>query len=237
MPILEQWLSGRDFARDRFSAAEMVNFTYLIGDSSSAQAWLVDPAWDVKELIGKVEAKDLKLAGALYTHWHPDHAGGDLFGLQVEGAVEFKQEHGIPVHMHEADIPFFTQHATGLTAAEITAFQDGTVLSLGEVITRCLHTPGHSPGSTCFLIDGKPPVLMSGDLLFVGACGRMDLPGSDPAEMYKSLNQRLDDLPGETIVYPGHHYGPEPVSTMARERQSNMVLQVSSLEAWLASMA
>ena len=144
MLIIEQWLSGRDFAREKFSAAEMVNFIYLIGDSDSGKAWLVDPTWDVKELIDKVEAKGLTLAGALFTHWHPDHAGGDLFGLNVEGAAELKQTHGVPVHMHKADIPFYLQHSAGMKADDFTAFEDGVVLSLGEVKTRCLHTPGHS---------------------------------------------------------------------------------------------
>ena len=186
MLIIEQWLSGRDFAREKFSAAEMVNFIYLIGDSDSGKAWLVDPTWDVKELIDKVEAKGLTLAGALFTHWHPDHAGGDLFGLNVEGAAELKQTHGVPVHMHKADIPFYLQHSAGMNANDFTAFEDGVVLSLGEVKARCLHTPGHSPGSTCFIVEGDPDALISGDLLFVGSCGRMDLPGSDPSEMYKS---------------------------------------------------
>jgi glyoxylase-like metal-dependent hydrolase (beta-lactamase superfamily II) len=237
MLILEQWLSGRDFAREKFSAAEMLNFVYLIGDTDSGKAWLVDPAWDAAELTGKVEAKGLSLAGALYTHWHPDHAGGDLFGLNVEGAAEFKKNHGVPVHMHEADIPLYLQHSQAMSAGDFTPFQDGTALSLGKVEARCLHTPGHSPGSTCFIVDGEPASLVSGDLLFVGSCGRMDLPGSDPADMYRSLNERLSFLPDDTAVYPGHHYGPAPSSTMGEERKSNMVLQVPSLEAWLASMA
>jgi glyoxylase-like metal-dependent hydrolase (beta-lactamase superfamily II) len=243
MPVIEQWLSGRDYARETWSAAEMVNFTYLIGDPSSGKAWLVDPAWDVQDLINQVQAKGFSLEGALYTHWHPDHAGGDLFGLQVAGAAELIKDHHLPVHMHREDIPYYIEVAPGIATDEIMAFDGDAVLSLGGVKARCLHTPGHSPGSTCFVVTDdpeiadEPPALISGDLLFVGSCGRMDLPGSNPEEMYKSLNERLAFLPDETTVYPGHHYGPKPVSTLSKERQSNMALRVSSLDAWLATMA
>jgi hydroxyacylglutathione hydrolase len=238
---LEQWLSGRDFARDDFQAAQMRNFVYLVGDSDSRRAWLVDPTWDADGLLRNVEAAGFALAGVLLTHWHPDHAGGDLYGLQVEGAARVRERTGVPIHAHREEATWLARSA-GLREADLTFFASGQVLELGAVRARCLHAPGHTGGSTCFLVwdDGapadRPRTLLSGDVLFVGACGRVDLPGSDPREMYLSLHERLTPLPDDTVVYPGHDYGERPTSTLGEERRTNPYLNFASLESWLGQM-
>ena len=103
---------------------------------------------------------------------------------------------------------------------------------------RFLHTPGHTPGSQCFLVEepGQPGRLVSGDTLFLGSCGRVDLPGSDPEAMYHSLNGTLKRLPDDTLLYPGHHYSAEPFDTMGHEKRTNPFLRVASLDQFLMFM-
>jgi glyoxylase-like metal-dependent hydrolase (beta-lactamase superfamily II) len=219
----------------------MVNFVYLVGDTDSKEAWLVDPAWNIDDLVNRVEESGFKLTGALYTHWHPDHAGGDLYGTIVQGAAVIHDQFGVPVLCHQADAPWLARIG-GIAIDKITTFVADEVLELGAIRARCVHTPGHTPGSTCYLVshmggaESRPASLLTGDTLFVEACGRVDLPGSDPEEMYRTLNQRLVALPAETIVYPGHNYGPRPVSTLADEQRTNPYMNVPTLEAWLGKM-
>lgn len=241
MPKIEQWLSGQDFARGDFQAAQMRNFVYLVGDSDSRRAWLVDPTWDADGLLRNVETAGFALAGVLLTHWHPDHAGGDLYGLQVEGAARVREITGVPVFAHRDEAAWLARSA-GLRETDLTFFDSDQVLELGAVRARCLYAPGHTSGSTCFLVwdesapAERPRTLISGDVLFVGACGRVDLPGSDPREMYHSLHERLAGLPDDTVVYPGHDYGERPASTLAEERRTNPYLNFASLESWMQQM-
>jgi len=240
---IEQWLAGRDFAQDDPTAAQMINFVYLVADDTTRTAMLVDPAWDVDGLVAKVAREGYTLVGALATHYHPDHVGGDLWGLQVDGIARLAAvAPGARVHAHADDAPWI-ERVTGVPARDLTLHRGGDTLMLGPVRIEFVHTPGHTPGSECFLVsdptvpDGQigsvtAPALVAGDTLFVQGCGRVDLPGSDPDEMYRTLTQRLAKLPPTTVLYPGHDYGPTPTSTLARERATNPYLRLESLEAW-----
>ncbi len=244
---LEQWLAGRDFALGDANAAAMVNFVYLVADETTRQAVLVDPAWDVEGLVARVSGEGYTLVGALATHYHPDHIGGDLWGLQVEGFARLAQvAPAARLHAHADEAPWIERSA-GVPAADLVLHPGGDTIALGSVRIEFVHTPGHSPGSTCYLVSdpalpadrpgsAERPALLSGDTLFVGACGRIDLPGSDPDEMYATLTQRLAALPAATVLYPGHDYGPTPTSTLAAERASNPYLRVASLEVWRRAM-
>ncbi|MGH7724666.1 MAG: MBL fold metallo-hydrolase [Candidatus Eiseniibacteriota bacterium] len=245
---IDQWLAGRDFATGDPAAAQMINFVYRIADDATRRAVLVDPAWDVDGLIARVEREGYALAGVLATHYHPDHVGGDLWGLQVEGLTRVLElRPATPVHAH-ADELHGLRVVTGLPEREVSAHRGGDAIELGSVRIELVHTPGHTPGSQCFLVTdptapagtpGHPesPALVSGDTLFVQGCGRVDLPGSDPDEMYRTLTQRLAKLPETTVLLPGHDYGPTPTSTLADERRSNPYVRVPSLEAWRALMS
>ena len=241
---LEQWLAGRDFARDDANAAQMINFVYLVADDVSKQAVLVDPAWDVDGLLARVEREGYTLAGTLATHYHPDHAGGDLWGLQVEGIARVAElAPSALLHAHR-DEATWIERVTGVPLDRLTLHGDGDTMTLGEAVTiTFVHTPGHSPGSTCYLVSdaatpgdrvgsAAQPALITGDTLFVGGCGRVDLPGSDPDEMFRTLTERLAKLPASTVVYPGHDYGPAPTSTLDRERRTNPYLRLDSHDSW-----
>ncbi len=227
-----QLLAGRDFARNNPIAGQMVNFCYLIGDRSTWKAIVVDPAWDVKDLVDAAEKDGMELVGALATHYHPDHIGGDLFGHDIEGLARLLELKGMKVHVQKPEAEG-VRLMTGLSDTDLTLHDGGDRLSLGEVEIEFVHTPGHTPGSQCFLVRGR---LVAGDTLFVQGCGRVDLPGGDPAEMYRTLTQRLAKLPDDVVLYPGHDYAERPTSTLGEQRQTNYALRASSLDDWLRMM-
>jgi glyoxylase-like metal-dependent hydrolase (beta-lactamase superfamily II) len=228
-----QLLAGRDFAPGDPVASQMVNFAYLIGDRVTRECVVVDPAWDVAALVDVARRDDMRIVGALGSHYHPDHLGGEMMGYVVEGARRLLDIVGVKIHVHAREVPW-VEKVTGLSRSDLQPHSGGDVLTVGKIPVEFLHTPGHTEGSTCFLVAGER--LVAGDTLFVGACGRVDLPGSDPEEMYRSLTQRLAKLPDDVVLYPGHDYGARPTSTLGEERRSNYSLKVPTLEQWLRMM-
>ena len=225
-----QLLAGRDFARDDPIARQMVNFVYAIGDRERGEAVLVDPAYGVRELCDMIQSYGLTLTGALATHWHPDHVGGDLMGYEIQGVRELLSlDDPVPVHVQHEEA-WGVRRVTGASESDLVEHQSGDVVSVGDVPITLVHTPGHTPGSQCFLVDGK---LVAGDTLFLEGCGRTDLPGGDAAQMYESLTQRLARVPDDTVLYPGHLYSPEPSATMGQTRQRNYVFRLRTLDQWL----
>lgn len=223
-----QLLAGRQVATRHPIAGQMANFMYLLGDSRTREAFVVDPAWDVGSLLDVAAADGYTVRGALVTHYHPDHVGGDLFGHHVEGLSRLLEQVAVPIYVnkHEAD---GLKRVTGLEESDLKRVDDGEQARVGEIEIRFLHTPGHTPGSQCFLLGNR---LVAGDTLFVQGCGRVDLPGGDPDAMYHTLTGKLAKLPADTVLYPGHHYGPTPTSTIGNELKQNHYLRVRSLEDW-----
>ena len=223
-----QLLAGRQVATTNPVAGQMANFMYLIGDPKKREAVIVDPAWDVHSLIESAEKDGYKIVGSLVTHYHPDHIGGDLFGIQVEGIVRLLEHAAVPIYVNKHDAQG-VQVVTGVSESDLSKVDDGDTLKVGSVEIKFLHTPGHTPGSQCFMVGNR---LVAGDTLFVQGCGRVDLPGGDSEAMYYSLTQKLAKLPTDTILYPGHHYGPNETSTIATELEQNAYLRIRSIEDW-----
>jgi hydroxyacylglutathione hydrolase len=210
----------------------MQNFVYLIGDPVARQCVVVDPAWEIDAIVATAERDGMTLTGALVTHTHQDHVGGSLesWGLpgRIPGVEELLERVPLKVYVHKAEREFLKGLGTDLVKV------DGhDVLTVGRLTVTFLHTPGHTPGSQCFLVDGR---LVSGDTLFIGSCGRTDLPGSDPAEMYYSLTQRLAALPDDTLLFPGHNYGGDS-STIGDEKRHNAFMRFASLGDFLRVMS
>jgi glyoxylase-like metal-dependent hydrolase (beta-lactamase superfamily II) len=224
-----QLLSGRDFAAGDQLAREMVNFSYLIGDRASGSAMVVDPAYGVDELVDAAEADGMRIVGVLATHHHPDHVGGSMMGLSIEGVARLLSRISVPIHANDNEVDLI-RRVTGAAAGDVVGHAGGDVLDVGDVRVELLHTPGHTPGSQCFLVDG---MLVSGDTLFLQGCGRTDLPGSDPEAMYESL-RRLAALPDQTAVYPGHRYSLPSTGTMEAVRETNAALRPMEKAQWRA---
>ena len=226
-----------DLYFQQIPVGQMANFAYLIGSRSTREAYVVDPAWSVDALLDRAEADDMRVVGALATHYHQDHVGGSMFGMEIEGVARLLARAPAPiiVNEHEAD---GLRKVTGASESDLRRVAGGDTLEIGQMRVRLLHTPGHTPGSQCFLLEesGQPGRLISGDTLFLGSCGRVDLPGSDPEAMYRSLNETLRNLPDDTLLYPGHLYSGDAYDTLGNEKRTNPFLRVSSLEQFLGSM-
>ncbi len=229
---IKQLLAGRDFATADSFAAQMANFVYLIGDDEKRVCMVVDPAWDIPGIIEFANNEDMQLIGALVTHYHPDHIGGDIFGHSITGLADLVSTCAVKVHVNEAESAGVKQ-VSGLSEIDIIRHKAGDDLPIGNVRVKLLHTPGHTPGSQCFLAGSA---LVSGDTLFIGGCGRVDLPGGNPEQMYYSLTQVLAKLPEDTLLFPGHNYAAKEVSTIGDEKKGNHYMRVGSLEDWKSLM-
>lgn len=226
--FVKQLLAGRDFAQaDRF-AGQMANFVYLIGDDESRECVVVDPAWDINGILAEIDRLELCLKGALATHYHPDHVGGDFLGLHVDGIGQLQELRPVKVYVNE-DEAAGVKLITGLSDNDLVRVRGGEQLTVGGATITFLHTPGHTPGSQCFLVGSS---LVSGDTLFIGGCGRVDLPGGNSDQLYHSLTQVLAKLPDATRLYPGHNYASRPTSTIGDERQTNLFMRMTSLDDW-----
>jgi glyoxylase-like metal-dependent hydrolase (beta-lactamase superfamily II) len=195
----------------------------------TGEAVAVDPAYAPGEVLDLLAADDMRLTGVLATHYHPDHVGGEMMGFEIVGVRELLERQDVPIHVNRDEARYVT-HVTGVADA-LVPHDSGDVVEVGDVRIELLHTPGHTPGSQCFLVDGR---LVSGDTLFLEGCGRTDLPGGDSEAMYESLTQRLAKVPDDTVLYPGHLYSADPSATMGETRQQNYVFRPRSLEEWLS---
>jgi len=176
------------------------NFAYLVYCPQQRRGIVIDPSFAAEAVLAAAGEHGIAIELVANTHGHNDHIAGNAALLQATGARLAAH----PADVAGADLPL----------------SEGTILSVGDEQLTVLHTPGHSPGSVCFLTDGA---ILTGDTLFVTRCGRADLAGSDVNALYDSL-QRLKQLPESTRVYPGHDYGPHPVSTIGDELRTNPYL-------------
>jgi len=190
--------------------------TYIV--SCSKKAAIIDPAGDEDRIIKIIEDNGLEPLYILNTHAHADH---------ILGNRKLRDYFGIPVCMHEEEKRFFSneevikqmERELGIKTDFFVdkELKDGQVLPLGDCNIKVIHTPGHSPGSVCFLIEKN---LFTGDTLFVGAAGRTDIIGGSLDMLLSSL-KKIIELPSDTIIWPGHDYGEKPYSTIAEEKKEN----------------
>ncbi len=200
----------------QIEAGPMQNFIYLIGDRQTHECVMVDPAWEVDRILRIAAEDDMKVVGGLATHYHYDHTNG------IEDLIA--QAH-CKVHIHKDDAPYLKE-----VKSEIEKVDSGAKLRVGRVEITFIHTPGHTPGSQCFLVDGR---LVSGDTLFINACGRCDLPGGNAAQLYHSL-QLLGKLEDKTVLFPGHNYDEgRTTSTLGDEKRHNPYYQFRSVKEFL----
>ena len=193
--------------------------TYIVACPRTREAVIVDPAGYTEDLLGVIRDRRLVMTRILNTHGHSDH---------VFSNREFKKAYAIPTCMHRDDNRFFqdpgvreaTLRETGLPSPDPADVElvDGDVVSLGDFSISVIHTPGHTPGSVCYLVDGR---LLTGDTLFVGDVGRTDLPGGNLDTLIHSLATRIITLNPDTVVHPGHDYGITTETTIGREMEEN----------------
>jgi hydroxyacylglutathione hydrolase len=207
----------------------MQNFVYLIGSVETRKVAVVDAAWEIDEILRLAAEDDVEITHAFVTHTHPDHVGGRFAGVEIEGVTELLSKCKAKVVVHKTEAEFLK----ALSPSDLIKAESGDKIDVGGLEIQLLHTPGHTPGSQCFLVQNR---IVSGDTLFIGACGRVDLPGSNPEQMYYSLTQKLKPLLDDTILFPGHNYSDTPTSTIGEQKQSNPYFQFHSLKQFLAGL-
>ena len=191
----------------------MENFVYLITDVASRQAAVVDPAWDVAQVIRYAEKHDIQITDILLTHSHHDH---------VNGVVEVLDRYDSQLHLLKQEADFWQAELD-----KPTLHHGGDKILIGKSSVEILHTPGHTPGSACYLLDGD---VITGDTLFVFGCGRCDLQGGDPEEMFSTLKKIGSELSRDTIIHPGHNYAEKNVSTVDEQLAGNPFMHFDDCE-------
>ena len=189
------------------------NFYYVVADEITREAVVIDPGFNADVIIRLLRDRNFSVKYVIDTHQHRDHNAGNK---------EIKSEFGAKVVAHELS-----------DVEKDTCVVDGDILEVGKVVIKVIHTPGHSPDGICLLVDGK---LLTGDTLFVGECGRTDLPGGSSVDMYDSLFGKLMKLDDDIEVFPGHDYGLSPSSTIGLEKKTNYVLEKRTLEEFVEFM-
>ena len=194
-------------------------FTYIVACPETRKAVVIDPAGEEEKLLLLIKEEAFLIEHILDTHGHADHV---LANEHLKNAL------AVPTCMHELEIQFFSQtEVRDLTAKELglqppdpadVPLRDGDVFQVGTLEIKVIHTPGHTPGSVCYFVEGN---LFTGDTLFVGAAGRTDLTGGSLEMLLDSIENKILTLPKETVIWPGHDYGDTPTSTLGREIEEN----------------
>jgi glyoxylase-like metal-dependent hydrolase (beta-lactamase superfamily II) len=207
----------------------MQNYVYLIGSLETRKVAVVDAAWEIDTILKIAKQDEMEITHAFVTHTHPDHVGGGFAGMEIDGVTELLEKCKAKVVVHKAEAEFLK----GLSASDLIKTDHGDKIVVGGIEIELMHTPGHTPGSQCFLVDNR---IVSGDTLFIDACGRVDFPGGNPEQMYNSLTQKLMALPDETILFPGHNYAALPHATIGEQKKTNPYLRFTSLKQFLGAM-
>jgi hydroxyacylglutathione hydrolase len=199
---------------DQVRVGPLLNFSYLVAERDGGEAFVIDPSYGVEPLLEAIDRRSAKVRFVLNTHSHKDH---------IVGNPEVVQRTGAKVVAHR-NVPFRPDRAV----------DDGAVIEAGSLRAEVLFTPGHTRDSVLYLFPGH---VATGDTLFVGECGRTDLAGGDPSQMFDSLLGRVVKLDDALVVLPGHDYGVTPTSTIGREKRENYTLQPRTREEFLRFLA
>jgi len=191
----------------------MENFVYLLVDENTKTAAVVDPAWDVDKIIAKAKDLNVKITDALLTHSHHDH---------INGLDRLLNHYDAQIHILKSEADFWGEN---LNKPQI--HHGGDVIKLGKTEIEVMHTPGHTPGSVCYRAGSD---LITGDTLFVFGCGRCDLHGGNPEQMYSTLKRFKSDLPTDIVIHPGHNYAVQKSSTLKEEIEGNPFMHFTEID-------
>jgi hydroxyacylglutathione hydrolase len=199
---------------EQFLVGEMANFTYLLVDETNHSCIIVDPSWDLGIIFEYLKKNNLQTKFIINTHSHFDHTTGNEQVAKFTGA-EIMQHKNSPLDKDKI-------------------LEDGDRIKFGTSTIDIIHTPGHSKDSICLIVDDE--MIITGDTIFVGSCGRLDLPGGSASEMFDSIYGKLNMLDGKLIVLPGHHYGSKKTSSIKDEKENNFVFKFKNKEEFLTFM-
>jgi glyoxylase-like metal-dependent hydrolase (beta-lactamase superfamily II) len=199
----------------QIQVGQMANFTYILADENTRESAVIDPSWDLERVFAILNENGWKVKYIINTHTHFDHILGNEQVAAITGAKIIQHKESTEKY----DLPV----------------EDGQIIEVGKMVIRIVHTPGHSKDSISLVVDND--IVLTGDTLFVGNCGRVDLPGSNASEMYHSLFEKIAKLQDSLVVYPGHDYGSKKTSTIGEEKRTNYVLKPRSRAEFVRFMA
>ena len=197
----------------------MKNFTYLVGDNETKNGFIIDPSYDIDKVISASRKMDLNIKYIFNTHSHWDHTVGNKEAAQRTGAK-------------------ICAYKNAPTTKDVS-LNDKDIIKIDSLTIKVIHTPGHTPDSVCYLMKDKNEVkkrfLFTGDTLFVGGCGRTDLPGGKESDLYSSFKKilKLDD---HVKICPGHDYGSRLISSVRYEKRHNVFLQFENKQEFVTLM-
>jgi glyoxylase-like metal-dependent hydrolase (beta-lactamase superfamily II) len=189
------------------------NFSYIIYCQGHKEAAIVDPGFDATDILHFLSSKNLVLKYIILTHYHSDHSS------------ECKRIKNI---IPSSKIVASESDGKKIDVKPDIVVSDGSHLTIGNISLDFLLTPGHTPGGICIMADNK--ALLTGDTLFIGDCGRTDLPGGNMEQMFTTLHEKIMGLPDDLIVYPGHDYGDKPFDTLGNQKRTNKTLRAKNLK-------
>jgi len=210
MPVSE---TSANHTIHAFELGPMENFVYLLIDESSRSAAVIDPAWEVDAIVAEAKNLDVNVTDILLTHSHHDHING------IDGLLN---HYDAQIHILKKEAEFWGEN---LNKPQI--HHGGDKIKLGKTDVEVMHTPGHTPGSTCYRAGND---LITGDTLFVFGCGRCDLHGGDPEQMHTTLKHIRDELPDSIVIHPGHNYSVQKTSTLGEETEGNPFMHFTEVD-------
>ncbi len=194
----------------------MQNLIYIIWDIKTKRAAIIDPAWDLTGPTKYIRENHLILEKIFLTHSHHDH---------VNAIDEVLKHNDVQIYINKKEYSFW-----GKSFDNIEITESGDTIKLGESEIKSIHTPGHTPGSVCYMIGNN---LIAGDTLFVYGCGRCDLHGGSPEDMFSSLKNLKNKLPNSTLILPGHDYSVKKISTMSEQIEGNPFFHFNDLDKFI----
>ena len=208
--------TARNYTIHALELGPMENFIYLLVDESSRTAAVVDPAWDVSTIVERAKKLNLDITDILLTHSHHDH---------INGVDELLRHYDAQVHLLKSEADFW-----GKDLIKPNLHYGGDKIKLGKTEIGILHTPGHTPGSACYRVEND---LLTGDTLFVFGCGRCDLHGGNPEQMFTTLKRFKSDLPANILIHPGHNYAVKTTSTLKEEIEGNPFMHFNKVDKFI----
>ena len=196
-------------------------FCYILGCEQSHEAVVIDPGGEEEKLLAVLQELQLKPIYIINTHCHPDHTCGNRVIRDATGAAIIRHAADELLLQDKTAKEYFNRQGFPPSPPADRLVNDGDKLTFGRYSLEIIHTPGHSPGSICIAVDNN---LFTGDSLFVGAAGRVDVPGGDFSTLMESLAAKIAVLPDDTVIWPGHDYGESRTSTVGREKKENPYL-------------
>ena len=196
-------------------------FCYILACEKSNQAVVIDPCGEENKILSYIKESQLQIKYIINTHCHPDHTCGNKILKDATQALIVMHDEDERLRHEQTAKDYFSRQKFAPSPPADILVNDGDNLHFGDYTLRIIHTPGHSPGSICLYVDNN---LFTGDSLFVGAAGRVDVPGGDFTTLIESLESKIAVLPDETVIWPGHDYGDSITTSVGREKKENPYL-------------